>query len=495
MVVDLESAAAYLSKKRHFLLGAYLVASAGFFSAQFVLLQNWDMQVRILIADYLFHGGFYFEPERALFESLIIGVFSFPLGRFAVFGYILLGDLLLFFAVIRFSRAFAIDELVAIALVLNPFFLMYGVMNGSEIYLISFLLLTLAEIKKGSCLGGLYLALAFLSKYDALYFGVLFLFFFAGRSPRAGLKLFGASVGLFVATLTPYLLYNLLEYGNIFYTFALSYLNFGVSVGPLPYFVYQGLLELLLPVALLVWIAPARGSSIARMLKGRLTDVLLLVLAALVGIYIYYKVHNLMVHGLGTFRWGLMGLSFALMLVAMVVIRRDLPLVVGGSVVFFAAAVALLAMITPGASAGEREAKAAVSAFRDVYGRARCTVLSNDWVPLDYYGLPAAPVPRYEEPYAGHPIVSLGRTKTAYPLLYRRGNVYIYGESGSCAYSPVNVNFLDRANAILRHEGKPEIAADPCSWLFGRAPSLPLAEHACTALNTILASAAGVRKK
>lgn len=492
MRFHLHSAADSLSEKRRYLLGAYLLASAAYFSVQFVLLQNWDMQVRILIADHLFHGGSYFEPERELLESLIIGVFSFPLGRFAVYGYFLAADLLLFLAIIRFCRQFAIDDLVAIVLILNPFFLMYAVMNGSEIFLISFLILTVAEIRRGSYLGGVFFALSFLSKYDALYFALLFLFYFAGRKPFNGLKLFVANGALFVATLIPYLLYNLLTYGNIFYTFALSYLNFGISVGRLPYFVYQGLLELLLPLAALIWIAQARRWSLAQLLKGRLGEVLLIMVAFLIGLYTYYKAHNLMVHGLGTYRWGLIALSFALLFVAMLVTRQDLPLVVGASIVFFAAAALLVLVSEPGAAAGKRQARAAVSAFREVYGTSRCTVLSNDWVPLDYNGLPAAPIPHYEQPYAGHPIVSLGRTATGYPLVYGRGNVYIYGDPRSCTFSPVNVNFLDRTNAILRHERRPEIAASPCFWLFGLRPSLPSAERACSTLNGFLAKAAGV---
>ncbi len=478
------------ARKTVFLLG-YFALSSAFFCVQFSIMRNWDMLVRILDADYLFHHGYYFEPERELLESVVIGILSFPLGDLAVYGFIVAGALLLFFALREFSKAFSIDHLVAAALFLNPFFLFYGVMNGSEIYLLSFVLLTLAEIKKGSSLAGFYLALAFVSKYDTLYFVIPFVFFLPGVKIGRGLGRLLLSIAVFLVTLTPFFVYNLLTYGNLVYTFALAYLNFSVMLPSLPYFVYNGLLELALPLGLLVWLCVARGKNLRQSLRGRTFDALLLLTAFAIGLYIYYKTHNLMVHGLSTYRWGTMALSFSMLLVAMMVTKAELPVILGFSVCSFLAACLMLAFAYRSASAETAEAKAAVAAFTSIYGTTHCTVYSNDWVVLDYYGLPAASLPSFETPYHGDPVVAVGRrARTSYELLYRRGNVAIYGDRGYCSFHKVTVDYLDRRNAALAHQGEKPEPADPCVWLFGMRPKIPALQGACGQVSALVAGRA-----
>lgn len=471
------------------LLG-YVLASSLYFGSQFLLLHNWDMLVRLLNAEHLFHGGYYFEPERALLESVLIGVLTYPFGAAAVYVFIVIGDLLLLTSLVRLSRVFDFNVLIGPVLVLNPFFLMYGVMNGSEIYLLSFLFLMMAETRRKSALSGIYLALAFLSKYDALYYGVILFFFIGEIGLRRGLVKILTSLSLFVVSLIPYFLYNLLNYRNIFFTFALAYLNFGVEVKPLSYFIYSGLFELALPAVLVAAIVLLRGSGVFRLEGKRRSDFLMLGTAFFVGLYIYYKTHDLMVGGLGTYRWAVIPLSCSMIFVAMLLSRRDLPLVLWTSVVFFSSATILLVGSYTRSLPGNREAESAVAAVHALFGDRPCTVYSNDWVVLDAHGLPAAPQPKYLPAEPNHPIVDLGRTDTSYPLLYARGNVYVYGDPLECTYTPVNVNFLSRENAIRRHELVDPLPADPCYWLFGIKPRIASLRQGCTvasvAMDTVL---------
>ena len=94
----LEEASDFISKNRLYFLIGYFAVSAVLFSLQFDLLRNWDMLTRILNANYMFHNGFYFEPERALLESFVIGMLSFLMGTYAVYGFMVIGAALLVFA-------------------------------------------------------------------------------------------------------------------------------------------------------------------------------------------------------------------------------------------------------------------------------------------------------------------------------------------------------------------------------------------------------------
>ena len=83
-----DSITAFLYKYRYYIVTAYFVLSVIFFFVQFDLLKNWDMLVRILDSNYLFHNGGYFEPQRALLESFLIGLLSFVFGGYSVFAFI-----------------------------------------------------------------------------------------------------------------------------------------------------------------------------------------------------------------------------------------------------------------------------------------------------------------------------------------------------------------------------------------------------------------------
>ncbi len=53
-----------IEKHKRKILIAYIVALVAFFSVQFILLQNWDMLVRIMNANFLFHHGYYLKTKE-----------------------------------------------------------------------------------------------------------------------------------------------------------------------------------------------------------------------------------------------------------------------------------------------------------------------------------------------------------------------------------------------------------------------------------------------
>lgn len=117
----------FVYTNRKYLILAYLIISIIFFFLQFKILNNWDMLVRILNSNYLFHGGSYFENQRALLESFTIGLLSFVFGAYAVYAFIALFTAIFFVAVYFFCKAFKIEYILVLGILLNPFFLFYAI--------------------------------------------------------------------------------------------------------------------------------------------------------------------------------------------------------------------------------------------------------------------------------------------------------------------------------------------------------------------------------
>ncbi|MFW6283288.1 MAG: hypothetical protein ACOC1P_04525 [Minisyncoccales bacterium] len=212
-------------KENKICFGLFLIATL-FFILQHYFDLAWDFASYVLNAKYLFWGGSYFEVYRAPLISLILG----PLlvfGKFAEYLFILLISGLFFYSVINLSDALYLryfhkyrvkKEFLRILFVffcLNPFVLIHGLLTGTELLGISFFILFLVSFIKGK-ISGHWLALAVLSRYNFLIF-LPFLFF--NKDWKKILK----NIGLFIAFLFPWLLFNFLKYGNWFTSILDSY--------------------------------------------------------------------------------------------------------------------------------------------------------------------------------------------------------------------------------------------------------------------------------
>jgi hypothetical protein len=465
----------FISKHRKYVLLAYFLSFVVFVMLQFHILLNWDMLVRILNANYLFHNGFYFENQRALLESLLIGLFGFVFGGYAVYAYLVVAVLLFFIAIWQFSRSFGVDFLLLTFVLFNPFVIFYIAKNGSEVFLISFLMIFISFVKGKKYYAGIFLALALVSKYDALLFSPLLLFVL-DRDVLKSLVRFVANIAVFFAALIPFFLYNLITYGNFIYTLALAFEYIAVVGRPVSLNLL-GFFELVVPAIILMLIF-----FIKRKLEfnGSREDALILGSAAVLGIYPYYSANALFVGGLGAFRFFLLPLVFVLMGVAFFADKQHiLPLLL------FSALSLMLAFFMlanqPQAQAVPYDFALQVNSFRAVYNTTNCTVVSPDWVILDYFGLPAQPRP--PTVYNGTPIVTLGPYwGSPYPLLSNASDVYIYGQS-YCKFHKVVYNFLQNqpANVLQQlHE------AGPCSWLFNESLKIGPLFYSCNAINWAL---------
>lgn len=446
----------FLYKYRKYLVVAYLILSIIFFIIQFNLINNWDMLVRILNGNYLFHNGQYFEYQRALLESTVIGLLAFAFGSYAVYAFIALFSVIFFIALLLFSRAFKVEYVLLLGIVLNPFLLYYGIKNGSEIPLYAFLILFVSMIKLKRPIAGMFFALAFVSKYDAVMFLPLALFLIDKRILES-LKRIGLFIGILLVSLLPFFAYNLILYHNPLFTFEFAFsqssaqnLILGPGMTNIAN-VYGGFLELVVFVPIVAFIL-LFNRDVLKEIKQRKRELALLAAAAAIALVIYLMASGLYVGGLGYFRFFL-GPTLFLSLLSALFLKRGALLF---TLIFFAISILLAYNILYAQQFGTPTMQIEVSSARSLlyatYNTTNCTVQSNNWVYLDYHGISATYI--WGVNYSQYPIISFGALAGNYSLLGQSNGIYLYGYGASkryCSYTPVidfkyGVNFAINAS-------------------------------------------------
>ena len=477
----------FLKKKEHAIEIISFLSLSVFSSLVFYFLMNWDMIVRILNARHMFNGGYYYEPMRAVLESFVIGLFSFISPVYAVYIFIFFVSAVFLVSVRYFSRAFKLDFAFLFMFLLSPFVLFYGIKNGSDLLVISFLILYIAMIMRDKpALSGVFLALAFVSKSYALLFSPLLLFFLWGKKRRDVVKLL-ISLAAAATALVPYFIYNLLEYGNLFYSVGLSYLYFHIfssyvslspSIAHFESIPLEGFAEILFPLILLALLYLRNKKYFLSRIKTHKLEYSMITAAVFLSFMVYFSVSNLMqATGLSIFRFALPMSIFLYIMSFSFLTKKDMKFVY----IIFAVSllIAVFILYTSGSSAFHISyAKSAVAVFDSVYS-GKCTVSSNEWVYLDYLGLDAVPPLSSYANYSGA-ILNFGSVNTSIPLVKKAGNIYLYGYN-SCSYYP-SLN-ESRAYYVMDEEKIPQNA---CYWLFGINPKINAFYSACNSLNAYL---------
>lgn len=475
----------FLSRK-YIIIEVLSFLSLFIFSALvFNYIKNWDMLVRILNARHMFFNGYYYEPMRAILESFVIGMFSFISQPYAVYMFIFFVSAVFFISVYCLSKTLKLDFPFLFLFLLSPFVFFYGIKNGSDLLVVSFLIIYIVAILKDKpILAGVFLSLAFVSKSYALLFSPLLLFFLWNRNVRGVLKLI-VSLVFAVLALIPYFIYNFLAYGNFLYSLGLSYLYFhifsayvslGLSIGHIMNIPLIGFVEILLPAALLVFFFVYDRKHFIERIRKHKMEYSIITAACLLSFLAYFSVANMLaITGLSIFRFMLPLSIFTYILAFSFFKDKQMKFVY----VFFAVSflIAILLLYSSISSALHISyARSAVSLFTSVYNASSCTVSSNEWVYLDYLGLNAVPPPSSYANYSGA-ILDFGSINTTLPLLKSEGHIYLYGYS-KCAYYP-SLN-ESRAYYVINEEKIPNNA---CYWLFGINPESALGYNGCIELN------------
>lgn len=179
---------------------------------------NWDFSAYILNAEYLFHGGNYFEVYRAPLISLILGPLLYLGKNTAGYLYIILISSLFFISSIKLSDAihkkflhkYNLDKekirFIFYFFLLSPFLLLYGLREGTELLGLTFFQFFLAYYIKNKT-SGHFLGLAFLSRYN-------FLFFFPLLLINKDYKKIFKNILASLAIISPWFIFNYLKWGN-----------------------------------------------------------------------------------------------------------------------------------------------------------------------------------------------------------------------------------------------------------------------------------------
>lgn len=196
---------------------------------------SWDFASYILNAKYLFYGGDYFELLRPPIMPTILGLFLY-LGKLSEYIFILVSSAIYFVANIMLAdvlfKNYKIRKETARFVFyffgLSIYVMLYGILAGTELISISFLMLFLAFVLKKK-VSGHFLALGMLARYNLFIFSP-FLFF--SKNYKTILK----NVGLVFLIFMPWLLFNYVNYGNFFASIidsmTLNILNRGYLVQP-----------------------------------------------------------------------------------------------------------------------------------------------------------------------------------------------------------------------------------------------------------------------
>ncbi len=187
-----------------------------FFMYQFHRSLAWDFAVYILNAKYLFAGGHFFEIIRPPLTSFFLGIFGLLFGfTVAPYVYIIFSATLHLASAITLSRVLNIDKTVFYVFSITPFFLLYGLQQGSELLSLSILQFFFASVfsRKNS---GIYLALSVLTRYNNAFFVILLMFRKAGKDVAK-------DVLTILVLFLPWFAYNLAITGEPFRSFMAYY--------------------------------------------------------------------------------------------------------------------------------------------------------------------------------------------------------------------------------------------------------------------------------
>lgn len=170
---------------------------------------GWDMAVYILNAKYFFANGFYFELLRPPLIPAIMGILGLMLGfSLAPYAYIMLSATLHLVSSLELAKTLGIDRKIFYAFSVTPFFLMYGVQQGSEVLSLALLQFFISAIISGKS-SGAFLGLSMLARYTNSFFAALLVF-------RGSVKNIAKDAAIAVLVFLPWLAYNAASVGSPF---------------------------------------------------------------------------------------------------------------------------------------------------------------------------------------------------------------------------------------------------------------------------------------
>src|SRR3989338_5837401 len=167
--------------------------STSFFAWQHQFI-SWDFASYASNADYWQDGSYYEVSRPPLAPIILYSLDIFPLSEYI---FIILASLLFLYSSVRFADCVKIRREFFYIFSLSPVALFYGMLNGTELLSLALLELFLVYLLEKKPQAGMFLGLAFLTRYNFLIF---FPLIFSNRYP----KKIAATIALFLIPMIPW---------------------------------------------------------------------------------------------------------------------------------------------------------------------------------------------------------------------------------------------------------------------------------------------------
>lgn len=504
----------YIHRHEKALSFVLLALSTSYFVYQHASGISWDFLSYVLNAKYLFSSGCYFEPLRPPLMPVLIGLFSVFSYSAAEYIYVILASFMLFYSSRRLAKALGFNALNFYALSLNITVLLLGLINGTELLSLVFLMLTIAAVLENKPVSGLFFALATLSRYSLVsFFPILLL--------HKGLRNNIKSIIFFVIAWLPWFAFNFMKWGNIFTSLSDQYANNillrSYIKTPVLLTDFLSIGNLLLPftilgLAMVVHIIfndiKRLQKSTSRFLKKTKKLIeknkasLIMLFILILTIQSYYSIPLKQIRYLFIFLLPAAYFSYFGIKLVSKHIRIPMSIIV---IVIFAAPFLLLIIseiqdtnkfwqISSSPDKPEVYTQS-IQKINDLE-KVDCLISSNAWVMLNYYGLCAWDYPSKDllnrslsegeiaVLFYNVPEPNYVHNKTfisSFPILHATNKYVILGYNESC--TPIRLNdatYLQKTKKRIETVHKYSINTNPCVILFH---DHPLVERTCNFIN------------
>ena len=425
------------------------------FIIQHSIFVGWDFSVYVSNARFLFDNGSYFEVYRPPLTPIILGLFSFFGWKISEYVYIVLVSLLFMVSSVKLAKSLNLNPFYFYLFSANTFVLFNGLIEGSELLALVLLELFIAYLIEDKPYSTIFLSLACLTRYPFVIFFPLLLF-------HKGIKNKIISALLFVVPFIPWFIYNKIHYGNILYSITDSFALNIIYRDYIPHLInFNSILavaNILLPLFVLGIIYFIYNKDFSRKNFIFLTSVVL----------ILYSIFSLKAD----------------------VARYYLPLTL--PIVFFSVyflskiqkkystiIIIIFIILTPLLFFSSFKDLESYTPQEELYS-INCSILSNVWAPLNYYGIAAGPSPdirilnhSIDSGYlihldysAGEPDYTFNSTLLSqYPIYSQTENYIILGNGCIDTLEPEH-SYLRILNEKLKIINNSSVSEDPCEILF-----------------------------
>ncbi|MCW1293436.1 MAG: hypothetical protein QXV66_00420 [Candidatus Rehaiarchaeum fermentans] len=433
-----------------------------YFSSEFIYYNNWDFISRLTNAKFLLNNGPYIYINNAPLENFLLEILIIIFKNYSPFIYFFIFSLVFLFSAYLIVRLFNKNEYYVLALI-SPFLIFFGIKNGSELPVISFILITFYFSIKKNPLAGLSMGLAILSKFYALFF--LPVLFFGFENKKRFYYYILLSLALLILILTPYFVFmkNLIGFslGGI----ALSFWSTeGLSPNYLAFLVST--IEIWPFILFIVY----NRKRFLKEFEKRKHLFISAFLLFLISIYIGVDASKLAQGLVATneFRFTLPSSVFiSLLTIPLFKNKKDL-------ITYFALSYTLaiiLFLIFINHATPSSFINSQYLAYKSVFQNKTCIVQSNNWIYLDYLGVPSIPISFNSSIY---PIISNLPLSNSTKLNINSYTFYISGNkcsSGKIILGTDTIIIENKTNTyylnlVGKYEAYNKSEFNPCKFAF-----------------------------